>query len=76
MNSMNKGFIGGAIAGVAAALAVFAIAPRKLRDDRDEPFKNRYFAHRGLYSRDGSVPENSLASFKAMDILALKSGRL
>ena len=65
MKGMNKGFIGGAIAGIAAALAVFAVAPRKLSDDRDKPFKNRYFAHRGLYSRDGSVPENSLAAFSA-----------
>ena len=65
MNGMNKAFIGGAIAGAAAALAVFAVAPRKLQDERDKPFQNRYFAHRGLYSRDGSVPENSLASFKA-----------
>lgn len=65
MNGMNKAFIAGAIAGAAAALAVFAVAPRKLQDERDKPFQNRYFAHRGLYSRDGSVPENSLASFSA-----------
>jgi len=65
MNVMEKAFIGGAIAGLATALAVFAVAPRKLRDERDKPFQNRYFAHRGLYSRDGSVPENSLAAFKA-----------
>ena len=62
---MNKGFIGGLIAGAVTGLAVFAVAPRKLQDERDKPFKNRYFAHRGLYSRDGSVPENSIASFSA-----------
>ena len=65
MNDMNKGFIFGLIAGAIAGLAVFAVAPRKLQDDRAKPFKNRYFAHRGLYSRDGSVPENSIAAFKA-----------
>lgn len=62
---MNKAFIAGLFAGAAAAVTVFAIAPRKLSDDRDKPFKNRYFAHRGLYSRDGSVPENSIAAFSA-----------
>jgi len=62
---MNKAFIAGLFAGAAAAVTVFAIAPRKLSDDRDKPFKNRYFAHRGLHSRDGSVPENSIASFSA-----------
>lgn len=62
---MNKGFIGGLIAGAVTGLAVFAVAPRKLQDERDKPFKNRYFGHRGLYSRDGSVPENSIASFSA-----------
>lgn len=53
------------MAGCAAGLTVFAVAPSKPQDGRDEPFQNRYFAHRGLYSRDGSVPENSLASFSA-----------
>ena len=62
---MNKAFIGGLFAGAAAAVTVFAIAPRKLSDGRDKPFKNRYFAHRGLHSRDGSVPENSIAAFSA-----------
>ncbi|MBO4235034.1 MAG: glycerophosphodiester phosphodiesterase [Firmicutes bacterium] len=62
---MNKGFILGLIAGAAAGLAVFAVAPRRPDDDRAKPFQNRYFAHRGLYSRDGSVPENSIASFTA-----------
>ena len=28
-----------------------------------EPFRNRNFAHRGLHSRDRSVPENSLKAF-------------
>lgn len=70
MNDMNKGFIGGAIAGALAALTVYAVAPRRLHDERALPFQNRYFAHRGLYSRDGSVPENSIASFSA----AVKAG--
>ena len=62
---MDNAFWGGLFAGAVAGLTVFAIAPKRLQDNRDEPFNKRFFAHRGLYTRDGSVPENSIAAFSA-----------
>ena len=47
------------------ALNVVLVMPsRKLREQRDL-FFHVNFAHRGLHSRDKSIPENSLSAFKA-----------
>ena len=48
----------------ATALPVFIVAPGRTDRKQKEPFKNRNFAHRGLHSRDRSVPENSLKAFE------------
>ena len=49
----------------AAAGGVFCVAPKKAPSRLKEPFRGRNFAHRGLYSEDQSIPENSLAAFAA-----------
>ena len=54
--------LGGAAACV-VALPVFILAPGRADRRQKEPFRNRNFAHRGLHSRDRSVPENSLKAF-------------
>lgn len=54
----------GGIAVCAAALPVFVVAPGRADRKQKEPFRNRNFAHRGLHSRDRSVPENSLKAFE------------
>ncbi len=56
----------------AAALAapVFLVAPGKASKRRKSPFLGRNFAHRGLHTRDKSVPENSLEAFR----LAARAG--
>lgn len=59
---MNKYKI---IAGLAIGSGIFALAPEAVRDDRAEPFQNRYFAHRGLYTKEQNPPENSISAFSA-----------
>lgn len=49
----------------AAAAAVFLLAPEKPTEQKKAPFMGRSFAHRGLHTVDGSVPENSLPAFSA-----------
>ena len=49
----------------AAAGGIFCIAPKKASAAMKEPFRGKNFAHRGLYTEDQSVPENSLAAFAA-----------
>lgn len=54
---------------IAAAAAViliwlFLLFPEKPTGQQREPFEGRAFAHRGLYERDQSVPENSLPAFR------------
>ena len=44
-------------------LLLLAILPGKRRDT--VPFKHTLYAHRGLHTNDGVVPENSLAAFAA-----------
>ncbi len=44
------------------ALYLFLIAPRKRRNTA--PFDTTKFAHRGLHTEDGQVPENSLAAIR------------
>ncbi len=52
------------------ALYVFLIAPALRPRKRASEFLGLSYAHRGLHTKDGSVPENSLAAFH----LALKEG--
>jgi len=44
-------------------LLVLLVAPGRSTAAQKEPFLNRAYAHRGLYSADQTVPENSLAAF-------------
>ena len=48
----------------AVALPVFVLAPGRATKGQKAPFLGRNFAHRGLHSRDKSVPENSLKAFE------------
>ncbi len=48
----------------AGAAAAFAVAPARASKEQKAPFLGRYYAHRGLHSGDGSVPENSLPAFR------------
>lgn len=49
----------------AAATAAFMIAPTKATDSMKGPFDGENIAHRGLHKADKTVPENSLAAFRA-----------
>lgn len=54
------------IVGCIPILSVFLIAPsfsRKAKKVKKAPFYGKNFAHRGLYEKDQSIPENSLAAF-------------
>lgn len=57
-------------AAAAAALPVFLLAPGHAGRRQRAPFMGMNFAHRGLHSRDKSVPENSIAAFR----LAARAG--
>lgn len=46
------------------AVPVFFIAPNIPSKKKKAPYFGRNFAHRGLHTRDGSVPENSLEAFR------------
>lgn len=50
------------LAGVAAT-AVYLTAPGRAKKEQKAPFVGRNFAHRGLYTEDQSIPENSLTAF-------------
>ena len=45
-------------------LWLFLIFPGRSSAAARAPFQGRAFAHRGLYSPDQSVPENSLPAFR------------
>ncbi|MEG0803377.1 MAG: glycerophosphodiester phosphodiesterase [Pygmaiobacter sp.] len=47
------------------ALVAFLTQPRIPDVAKSAPFYGRNYAHRGLHTRDKSVPENSLAAFRA-----------
>lgn len=49
--------------------AAYLLAPEKPDKAKTAPFKGRNFAHRGLHTKDGSAPENSLPAFKAAALL-------
>ncbi len=44
-------------------LSVFLLMPGESSAVQRAPFWGRYFAHRGLHTKDQNVPENSLAAF-------------
>lgn len=70
---MNKALkIALPLAGAAAAVGVtaFMIAPGKAAGEKKAPFMGANIAHRGLHKIDRTVPENSLAAFRA----AVESG--
>ena len=48
----------------AVALPTFLLAPGRATKGQKAAFWGRNFAHRGLHSRDRSVPENSLKAFE------------
>lgn len=54
--------IAGGVADALILLYIFLIAPGRV-SDKDSPIWNTHYAHRGLHSKDKSVPENSLAAF-------------
>ncbi|MBO6014493.1 MAG: glycerophosphodiester phosphodiesterase [Oscillospiraceae bacterium] len=54
----------GCIAAAATAVPVFLLAPGFATKEKKAPFLRRNFAHRGLHSRDLTVPENSLKAFE------------
>ena len=44
---------------------VILLAPGSYTKKMAAPFRNRYFAHRGLHTKDHSIPENSIPAFDA-----------
>lgn len=62
MNSKTKLLIG--FSAAAIALPLWMAAPGKASRRQKAPFLGRNFAHRGLHSRDRSIPENSIAAFR------------
>ena len=48
-----------------AGLTAYLTAPEKPAPEQIKPFYGRYFAHRGLHTKDGTTPENSLPAFRA-----------
>jgi len=48
----------------AVAAPVFLLAPGVANKRQKSPFMGTNFAHRGLHSRDKTVPENSLEAFR------------
>ena len=51
-------------AAAGAALPLYMTAPGHASKEKKAPFMGRNCAHRGLHSRDKSVPENSLEAFE------------
>ena len=49
---------------VCAALPVYVLAPGHLSRQKRSVFRGVNYAHRGLHSRDRSIPENSLSAFR------------
>lgn len=50
---------------VLAALVLYMVAPGGRRTELREPFLRSNCAHRGLFAKDQSIPENSLPAFAA-----------
>lgn len=55
---------GAVIGGAAAGASLFFLSPGTSSRRQREPFMGTNVAHRGLHSRDKSVPENSLEAFR------------
>lgn len=55
----------GLILGLAAALPVVAALPGFASKEKKAPFYGTNIAHRGLYTADQTIPENSIAAFKS-----------
>lgn len=51
-------------AALLCGLVLFLVAPKPAPEEKLLPYKYKYFAHRGLYTKDQSVPENSLSAFR------------
>ena len=50
-------------AAAAVSLPLILLAPGRATKRQKAPFMGMNFAHRGLHSRDKSIPENSLEAF-------------
>lgn len=70
---------------VLIALYFFCIRPGKVNPVQTEPFLYRFYAHRGLYTKQQDVPENSLPAFQRavesdygveLDVQFTKDGKL
>ena len=61
MKKTTMFLIGAAAAG---AGLLYLTAPGRISRKAKKPFMNKNFAHRGLHTRDKSVPENSIAAFE------------
>lgn len=59
-----------AVLGVLVLLVIFFYAPARPGKKKKAPFYGKNIAHRGLYQKDQSIPENSLPAFAA----AVKAG--
>ncbi len=53
------------VLGLLLILLLFAIWPARLNMEQQRHFQKRNYAHRGLYTADGQVPENSMPAFHA-----------
>lgn len=74
-----------AILVVLTTLWLALIMPARSAKAQRAPFQNRMFAHRGLFSADQSVPENSIPAFRAaveadygveLDVQLTRDGRV
>ena len=52
-------------AAACAGAFAFLVAPGHATRAQKAPFLYRNYAHRGLHTEDGTVPENSLPAFRA-----------
>ncbi len=52
------------ILGLFILLWILALKPAKIREEKNNLFGNKYYAHRGLHDEYAGIPENSLPAFK------------
>ena len=62
MKRTMKALIG--LGALCTALPIWAVAPGHISRSKKSIFRGINYAHRGLHSRDRSIPENSLAAFR------------
>ncbi len=53
------------IIGILIVIFYLILKPAKVNDEHRKRLRNIFFAHRGLHTKDKTVPENSLAAFEA-----------